>query len=126
MKPGRFVLALVAGYLTTVAVVVLLNPIVAIFMLHGSRVPTPPYLAANVVLSFIAALAGGALAARIAEAREALVGGVLGAIILVVGLLAAGRAHVVGAAPSYGYMIAVLGALGALAGGGLVAARRTA
>lgn len=126
MTAGRFVLAVVAGYLTTVAIVVLLNPIVAIFMLHGSRVPTPPYLAANVVLSFVAALAGGALAGRIAQSREVLVGGILGTIILLVGLLAAGRAHVAGVSATYGYSIAVLGALGALAGGGLVAARTRA
>lgn len=121
MNAGRAVLGLFAGYVVTVALVVVFDPLLAIAMLHGSRTPTAPYLAANVVLSFVAAFAGGALCARIVRERQVLFGGILGGIILIVGMLAAGRAHVVGASPSYGYLIAILGALGALAGGTLVA-----
>jgi hypothetical protein len=119
---GRAFLGVVAGYIVTVALVVVLDPLVAIAMLHGSRTANAAYLAANVVLSFVAALAGGALCARIARERQVLLGGVLGALILVVGMLAASRAHMAGVTPSYGYLIAILGALGALAGGTLVAA----
>lgn len=121
MNAGRAFLGVVAGYIVTVALVVVLDPLVAIAMLHGSRTANAPYLAANVVLSFVAAVAGGALCARIARERQVLLGGILGALILIVGMLAASRAHIAGVTPSYGYLIAILGALGALSGGALVA-----
>jgi uncharacterized membrane protein YfcA len=67
----RSVLAVVAGYLAT-AVIVMAGTFAAMaaFGLSMTSAPTPPYLAANLVVSFIGAVVGGWVCTRIAPNRQ--------------------------------------------------------
>jgi hypothetical protein len=112
----RSVLAVVAGYVVT-AVIVMAGTFAAMaaFGLTMTSVPTPPYLAANLAVSFLAAVAGGWVCARIAPARALAHGALLAALFLAMSLLPTGAAAN-GQPGWYVPVIAAIGVTGVISG----------
>lgn len=113
----RSVGSVVAGLAAATMAVVVLTWVAVGLMLGGdvTAAPTGPYLAVNLGYSFLAAVLGGWVAARIAAHRPLLHAGIVGAVML---LLALGGEAPDGRTPAwYGTVIGVIGATGALTGG---------
>ena len=122
----RLVYAIVAGFVTmsvivtagTFALVAALVP-GGLARMRAMRdnpdampAPTPRYMAANLILSFLAAVAGGRVADRIAGAdpRNALIG--LGVLVLAMGTLSAMGRGSERQPAWYRYLIPVIGVAG--------------
>ena len=117
----RSVLAVVAGLAVTMVLVVALTWLAVQLMLGGdwTAAPTPAYLGINLTYSFLAAVAGGWLAARIAARREILHAGVVAVVMLLLSLAGDANPPEGGVPEWYSPVIGVLGAAGALVGGWL-------
>lgn len=86
-QPIRSILAVIAGYLTMAAVVVVLTMLcVVIFHLQSGH-PTPVYLALNMAYSVAAAALGGWVTALIAKRSPIAHGVALAVLILVLSAL---------------------------------------
>ena len=117
MKYLRAVLGVIGGYALMAGIVIvgvmILSPA---FGVEGPDQVTPAYLAANLVLSFLAALAGGYVAAWIGGPLRLVAVAVLATIVLVAGFLMESS----GGQPSwYSIVLPLIGAAGVAAGGWL-------
>lgn len=93
-------------------------------MFHGARMTSAPpaWVAANAVLGLLAGIIGGGLAARMAPSRPVFHAAALGVAILAIGVFAIVYPSPHSLTPQwYEPLVAVLGALGAVAGGLMVA-----
>ncbi len=116
----RSIFGIMAGFIV-MSVVVMILTMVAVVTLHlKSGHPTPGYLAFNVAYSFLAAAAGGAVAALVAGRRYVLHGAVLGGIMLVAGVFS--YMHYTGSQPLwYQWLMIVAPPLCAVAGAAVAA-----
>ena len=124
----RSILAVLAG-LAVMTIVVMVGVAIAAAVLIGSGamsadVPVSPpptgYLAANLIISLLAAVLGGYTTARIVGPRSLVQVIVLASIVLAMGLVTALSAGPDSGQPTwYGYVIPIIGAVGVLAGGHL-------
>ncbi len=120
MHVMRSIWAVLAGYLTLAILVMLLLMIVLAIVPRWQASVSSDYLAANIMLSIISAMAGGWVCARLAPDRPLAHGLALGIISLVLGVLyaldtplGAGRT----APPQwYGVLLALLALPSVLAG----------
>ena len=119
----RSIAAVLAGFIV-MAVLVMAGTALAASVLAPGGTPTTPYLAANLTISFVAALTGGFLAARIARRNIARHVFVLAAIMLALGLPGL-FAPAPGQPVYYPAVVLALGVTGVLLGG-LVLAPRSA
>ena len=121
----RLIGAVVAGY-GVMALIVIAGVMGAAWLLvPASESPGSDYLAANIAISFFAALAGGYAARLVGKADRVVSVVLLAALVLVFGLLMEGG----GGQPGwYGVALPMIGALGVLIGGmgGLLLRRRPA
>jgi N-acetylglucosamine-6-sulfatase len=119
----RSVASIVGGFVVAAVLVMLVTYVASLALVPGFRQdpmapPTAPYLVANVFGSFLAAVAGGWLAATLAARAPLMHAGGLG--LLMLGMtVASGGEPAPGQPAWYPMTVAVLAALGALAGGGL-------
>jgi hypothetical protein len=127
----RSVLAILAGYVV-MAVIVMAGTAAAAAAFGlplapnaGAPVPTPGagYLAANLLVSALGAVAGGWVAAHVARRRPLTHAAVLAALLVAAGLATLGRPQP-GQPAWYPPVLLVLGPAGALLGGLLRSARR--
>lgn len=137
---GRSFLALLSGYATIVLVVLVLTPLAARLLIPAEMLAAKPpqlttaYLASNFVYGFGAAMLGGWLTAMMAPRKPMAHAGALALVLLAFAVLgtvgaASGGAEAAIATgqPSwYGPGTAVVGILGALAGGWLRSRGRVA
>src|SRR5881396_3706046 len=91
----RSLVGIVAGYLVMAVTVIVATLVVAKLMLgsvatDGSVRPTSGYLLVNVTYSFAFAMLGGYVAATVARRRPIIHASILGAVVLLLGLLSAG------------------------------------
>jgi hypothetical protein len=112
----RSILAVLAGYVAT-AVIVMAGTFAAMAALGMTMTstPTPPYLAANLLVSFAAAVVGGWVCARIAPARATAHGVALAAVFFLFAMLPMGGAAN-GQPGWYVPAIAAIGVVGVMAG----------
>ena len=126
---GRSFLAVLSGYLALAVAVVAMTPI-AIWLfipaeLLKQRPPayTDAYIVSNFVYSFVAAVLGGWVTARMAPRSPLAHAGALAGVMVIFALgdiLAKGVPEAAAHQPSwYGWAVALTGAVGALAGGWL-------
>jgi hypothetical protein len=116
--------AVIAGWASMTVLVVIGTAVAASVMLRAESSPTLPYLTVNLLYSTAFAAVGGWVAARLAPWRTELHVGVLAGIVALLGVASAMSAPPQSAQPGwYGWVIALLGACGVLAGGA-VAVRR--
>jgi hypothetical protein len=130
---GRSFLALLSGYATIVIIVLVLTPLAARLLIPAEMLAAKPpqltsaYLASNFVYGFGAAVLGGWLTAMMAPRKPMAHAGALAVVLLAfaaIGMLGAAdggteAAMATGQPPWYGPGTAVVGILGALAGGWL-------
>lgn len=115
----RSILALLGGFLLMAALVII-GTFAAAALLAPDGIPNATYLIANLLLSFLAAIAGGYGCAWIAGRAPRLHAAMLALIVLVLGLVSEGRS----AQPHwYPLLIPFLGALGVMIGAWLVRGR---
>lgn len=122
----RNILAPLVGFIVTIFIVSVGIGLAAMLLLPpptGGQLPvlTPAYLAANLLISAVAAVAGGWVAGTIGQRASLLHAGVLAGLMLtlsLISLIAEGGAAT-GQPAWYPYAIALIGPLGALGGGWL-------
>ncbi|MGF1550749.1 MAG: hypothetical protein ACFBQW_09545 [Sphingomonadaceae bacterium] len=83
----------------------------------GEAEPGAAYVAVNLLLSFLSALAGGWLAARLAPRAPLAHAAALAAVIAIAGLVEGASAEAVNRPGWYLWTVTLLGMAGALAGG---------
>jgi hypothetical protein len=129
----RSVGAILAGFVSIMVVVMIGTAIATAALVPGgiraamSATPGPlpvSYLAVNLLVSFLAAAAGGALAARLAPASSWMHVTVLAALLLLMAVPPALRGGSPGQPAWYPWVIGLLGVSGVLLGGA-IAGRRT-
>jgi hypothetical protein len=120
--------AILAGFFVIVVGVLMSAPVVARVLHHETApVPTPAYLALNLVVGFACALVGGCVAAWLSPRGPVVHADVLGGLVLVLGLWTAARggAARAGQPQWYAWLLPFVGAAGAMLGGLLVAGLST-
>lgn len=124
MKPALRSAGAVLLGLVTAGVVVLALTAVAVWIFFGGDYqaePTPAYMGVNLAYSLGAGVLGGWVAARVAGRAPLLHGAALAVAMALLSLLSTGQDTT---APSwYGTAVTVVGALGALLGAWITAAR---
>jgi hypothetical protein len=118
------IVAVVSGYLGMAVVVMIGTALAAAVLIPGGisaakslkEAPPPNYLYANLALSFVAALFGGWLCARLAPNNPLVHDGALAAILLIMSLLSA-KSQASRQPPWYPWTIAVTGVAGVVLGG---------
>jgi peptidoglycan/LPS O-acetylase OafA/YrhL len=115
--------AIVVGFLVAAILVMLITFVAGYLLVPGfpgdpMAEPTGPYLVANLVGSFLAAVVGGYTTGRIAGRAPLVHAGVL-ALLMVAMTVASGAEAAPGQPAWYPLTIAILGAVGALCGGAL-------
>lgn len=122
----RSIIAVLVGYLA-LALIVGLGVTAAAIATLGTAAPspaiqlTPTYLAANLAVSFLGAVVGGFVAARLARTSQFMHAAFLAGILVILGLITAltGGQTALGQPLWYGWTIPLVGGLGALLGGWL-------
>lgn len=118
----RSLLAVFAGFLAIVVLVLVSAPLIARLLLPPSAPrPTPGYLTANLLTGFVFAAAGGWVAAHLAGSAPHWHAAALAALVLALGVTTAAQGGAVRAGQPqwYGWMLPFVGAAGALIGGWL-------
>ena len=128
----RSILSVVAGFMTMTVIVMLGTVALMAGMVPGGMkamrdrgksgagampTPTSRYLVANIVLSLVAAVAGGWVTARLAPSAPMSFVGLLCAVVLVMGVLSARMPGAESQPGWYRVGIPLIGVVGALAGG---------
>jgi hypothetical protein len=115
----RSVVAVFAGFLAIVVLVLASAPVIAKLLPAGASRPTRSYLLANLLTSFAFAGVGGWIAAHIAASGPHWHAVALAALVLVLGVMTAaqGGAARAGQPVWYGWLLPFVGAAGALLGG---------
>lgn len=118
MKPARTILAVLLGFFVWLAVFLLGG---LFFAVVAARSGYTQWMLIGEVVSFVAGVAAGAVAARVASERPLLHAGVLGVVMIcVLTLVTAFTKHRATTLPSwYPYAAAVLTGAGAFVGGAL-------
>ena len=114
----RSFVAVIAGFLTMMVIVVVLT-LLAVKVMHMPQgKPTAGYLAVNTVYSLVAASAGGWVTGRLGRPRSLQHGYVLGVVMAMMGVLS--YLHYSGVQPLwYQLVMIVLPSFGAVVGAGL-------
>jgi hypothetical protein len=120
---ARSLLSLVAGLATAVVLVMLVTYVASLLLVPGfpedpMAPPTRPYLVANVVGSFLAAVAGGYVAGVVAATAPLAHASVLGALMLGM-TVASGAEPALGQPLWYAMTVALLALAGCATGGWL-------
>jgi hypothetical protein len=118
------IISVVAGYLGMAVVVMIGTALAAAVFIPGGfsaarslkNAPPANYLYANLALSFVAALFGGWLCARLAPNNPLVHAGALAAVLLVMSLLSA-KSQAAKQPSWYPWTIALMGVAGVLLGG---------
>lgn len=119
----RSVLAVIAGYAVTAAIVIACTILAAKFLIPETATEPPRgYLVANIAYSLLAAVAGGYITARIARRAPVAHAAVLALVIVAIGT-ATMSGGPQGSASAFGWGIVGLGVVGSLAGGVVRAAQ---
>lgn len=119
MNMIRSVLSVVAGLASATLLVVALTWVLVQLMFGGDMTaePTPVSLGINLAYSFLAAMVGGWVAARIASHKPLLHAGIVAAVMVTLASLGDGNPPEGGVPEWYGPVVGVIGAVGALLGG---------
>lgn len=116
----RSVVAVFAGFLTIVVLVLVSAPVIAKLLLPAAAArPTRGYLLANLLTGFVFAAVGGWIAAHIAASGPQWHAVALAALVLALGVTTAAQGGAVRAGQPqwYGWVLPFVGAAGALLGG---------
>jgi hypothetical protein len=117
-QPLRSLLAVLAGFLSMAAVVILLTTLsVKLFHLRSGH-PTPPYLVANVLYSLGAAELGGFVTAKIAQ-RSPIAHGIALALLMLLLSIVSYKNHPPGQPLWYQIFLIIAPPLVAIAGAAL-------
>jgi hypothetical protein len=101
-------------------ILTVIGDIILAVLLHGAR--GGALIVGNEIVVFVAAFIAGGISARIGSSRPLWHATLLGAIVFIVGVAVSAVQHSTHGAPAwYPYTIAVLGGVGAFAGGALTA-----
>lgn len=115
----RSVVAVFAGFLTIVVLVLASAPVIAKLLPGTAARPTRGYLVANLLTGFVFAGVGGWIAAHIAASGPHWHAVALAALVLALGIMTAaqGGAARAGQPVWYGWLLPFVGAGGAMLGG---------